>query len=104
MNISEKIDYVENNLNKINPNRGYVRVKFEYKSLDGWNIYTDKLNVFNGVMSIYDGNIIFKKTWSSSKYVRLNQIEIKSIDFKPFNDDDLRRCWDASNEFLKELN
>ena len=104
MNISEKIDYVENNLNKINPNRCYVRVKFEYKSLDGWNVYADKINVFNGVMSIYDGNIIFKKTFSSSRYLGLNQIQIQTIEFKPFNKDDLKRCWNTTNDFLCILN
>ena len=99
--IQKKLDYIKNNIQIINPDRGYIRVQFEYKTLDGFSVYLNKTSLFSGVVTLYEGKLIFKKTYSSMKYLGVHQIEIVNFNMNPFNKADLKRCWRASNDFLK---
>jgi hypothetical protein len=96
------ISQLKEKITLLNPQRKYVRVEFDYKNLGGFGIYlTKELLKFKGVASIYEDKIIFSKTPDSRKYIGIHQIEISNLKIVKFTHTDLRKCWEANNDFFK---
>ena len=91
---------LKNKILELNSNKKYIRVKFDYKNLSGFGVYSDTLSFFSGVASIYENRVIFKKTWNSMRYMAQNEFEIHNIKIVKFNKDDLKRCFNSNNDFL----